>query len=173
VSSVRVFVHELAYSKCRFRRTFCQLDFYIGVPQPYESKKEKRDSLINCSDGLTIAACPLRHFELMSSRGGSSCLAGQRSASVPTNSGCPGGGDRTGVGRSAEGNDETAGDLAQVYFILSQLAGRSSEGYTTGQEYRRGVDDNLLCFISAKRRFIREKQSACIAASIVSTISKG
>jgi hypothetical protein len=46
---------------------------------------------------------------------------------------------------------------------------------TAGQEYRRGVDDdNLLCFISAKKMFLSEKRS--VRASRVSrppTISKG
>ena len=55
----------------------------------------------------------------------------------------------------------------QVYFILFQLAGRCSESYTAGQEYRQGVDDEYYVSLAQERGFysFREKQSAYVAAS--------
>jgi hypothetical protein len=118
---------------------------------------------INCSDDITIAVRPLRVVELAEAP-----ASGWTTVSVLTNSGCPEEGDQTEgqeqVGAPSEmtRQQETSKTKVPSFFTLYTFpvgGGEFRELHRRirGQEYRRGVDDNLLCFISAKKRFLLEK----------------
>lgn len=81
-------------------------------------------------------------------------LSGWTTVGVPTNSGCPGEGDRT------EGQEQVAAPKKMtrqwetskmkrpVLLYTFPTGGEEFRGPTPPEEYRRGVDDNLLCLIT-------------------------